>query len=178
MDWGSLGLESSVQGRAHRATQENSLASRHGSLGGSALPLLLPPSPFRMSRASQPATRLATATATPGLRPVTLPQLPSAWSKVTALKAQLVGLESEIAAYAKVEKKLETITDEPTWQAMVSLLPSRWAGSLEVLCRRWSAEGRAHGGVSLGGAGRSTLGRRALPSCAPFSVLSSLELLC
>lgn len=116
--------------------------------------------------------------ATSGLRPVTLSHPSSVWSEVAALKAQLVGFQSKIEAYAKVEKKLETITDEPTWQAMVSGPSLSWEVGEEELCwRRRCGERGAQGRGS--GSKYSNLASLKRSANSPFcSVARRLELAC
>lgn len=55
------------------------------------------------------------------LRPLTLPT-PPAWSHLTANKQQLAALQADLDSSGKVATKLESLTDEPTWNAFVSTL--------------------------------------------------------
>ena len=58
------------------------------------------------------------------LHPVKLSRAgPSAasWSESSAVRAQLAALEDDVVQYEKLEKRLEGITDEPVWDALVSL---------------------------------------------------------
>jgi hypothetical protein len=53
------------------------------------------------------------------LRPVTVPVIPVGWSKLNKLKSKLQLLESDIAGFLEVERQLETITDQVSWQMKV-----------------------------------------------------------
>ncbi|GAA6008514.1 hypothetical protein JCM10207_007139 [Rhodosporidiobolus poonsookiae] len=67
---------------------------------------------------------MATA-ATPdaALRPLTLPSLPPDLAHLSTLKQHLHHLRQDIHAYAQLQTKLETFTDEPTWDAYIPLGP-------------------------------------------------------
>ncbi|BGP38845.1 hypothetical protein JCM10449v2_002783 [Rhodotorula kratochvilovae] len=57
------------------------------------------------------------------LRPLTLPSLSPELSRLSHLKAELASAEHEIEGYQKVQSKLETFTDEPTWNAFIPFGP-------------------------------------------------------
>jgi hypothetical protein len=64
------------------------------------------------------------------LRPVTVPVIPVGWSKLNKLKSKLQLLESDIAGFLEVERQLETITDQVSWQMKVRTTPSALASQL------------------------------------------------
>ncbi|BGP14830.1 uri1, prefoldin-like chaperone [Rhodosporidiobolus nylandii] len=63
------------------------------------------------------------ATPDPSLTPLTLPSLPPTLAAVSHLKGQLASLRAQLEAYQAVEKKLDGLTDEPTWDAFIPFTP-------------------------------------------------------
>lgn len=63
----------------------------------------------------------ATSGPSPGasLHPVKLSRVPAHWSETSALRHQLAALERDVDEYDRLATKLEGITDEPVWDAMV-----------------------------------------------------------
>ena len=57
------------------------------------------------------------------LRPLTLPSLSPALTRLSALKAQITSLHSQVDQFSKLADRLESFTDEPSWNAYVSLAP-------------------------------------------------------
>jgi len=55
------------------------------------------------------------------LRPLTLPSLSPTLTKLSQLKSTLIALDQQRLQYIKLTNKLETFTDEPTWDAYVRL---------------------------------------------------------
>lgn len=73
-----------------------------------------------MDQSTAPAPAVAEPTDA-ALRPLTLPA-PPAWSQLTANKQHLAALKADLESCSKVATKLESLTDEPTWNAFVSSL--------------------------------------------------------
>lgn len=63
----------------------------------------------------------ATSGPSPGasLHPVKLSRVPAHWSETSALRHQLAALERDVDEYDRLATKLEGVTDEPVWDAMV-----------------------------------------------------------
>jgi hypothetical protein len=76
--------------------------------------LLVPPSRITTHH-------LRAAMSDSNLRPLTLPSLSPTLTRLSALKSQITLLHSQVDQYSKLALKLETFTDEPTWNAYVSL---------------------------------------------------------
>lgn len=55
------------------------------------------------------------------LRPITLPSLPPDLVHLSSLKQQLQHTKQQIKAHEQLQTKLSDITDEPSWEALVSL---------------------------------------------------------
>jgi hypothetical protein len=56
----------------------------------------------------------------PNLRPLTLPSLSPSLTRLSNLKSEISFLHSKVDQYSKLAHKLETFSDEPTWNAYVS----------------------------------------------------------
>lgn len=63
------------------------------------------------------------------LRPITLPSLPPSLVHLSKLKQQLQQLQQQVVVYEQLQTKLLTITDEPSWDALVCTLPSSFPQS-------------------------------------------------
>ncbi|GAA6009215.1 hypothetical protein JCM11491_004230 [Sporobolomyces phaffii] len=57
------------------------------------------------------------------LRPLTLPSLSPSLARLSALKSRISALEAQVEQYARLAAKLETFTDEPTWNAYIPFGP-------------------------------------------------------
>ncbi|GAA5869786.1 hypothetical protein JCM16303_001792 [Sporobolomyces ruberrimus] len=59
----------------------------------------------------------------PNLRPLTLPSLSPSLTRLSNLKSEISFLHSKVDQYSKLAHKLETFSDEPTWNAYVPFGP-------------------------------------------------------
>ncbi|GAA5984962.1 hypothetical protein JCM5350_000080 [Sporobolomyces pararoseus] len=57
------------------------------------------------------------------LRPLTLPSLSPTLTKLSALKSEILLLKNKVDQFSKLSNKLETFTDEPTWNAYIPFGP-------------------------------------------------------
>ncbi|GAA5838366.1 hypothetical protein JCM3766R1_005527 [Sporobolomyces carnicolor] len=57
------------------------------------------------------------------LRPLTLPSLSPALTRLSALKAQITSLHSQVDQFSKLADRLESFTDEPSWNAYIPFGP-------------------------------------------------------
>ncbi|ORY82317.1 hypothetical protein BCR35DRAFT_81106 [Leucosporidium creatinivorum] len=64
----------------------------------------------------------STEQSNPALRPLTLPA-PPAWSQLTSNKQRLAALKADLESSNKLATKLESFTDEPTWNAYIPFGP-------------------------------------------------------
>ncbi|GAA5950076.1 hypothetical protein JCM3765_004185 [Sporobolomyces pararoseus] len=57
------------------------------------------------------------------LRPLTLPSLSPTLTKLSGLKSEILLLKTKVDQFSKLSNKLETFTDEPTWNAYIPFGP-------------------------------------------------------
>ncbi|BGP23623.1 uri1, prefoldin-like chaperone [Rhodotorula toruloides] len=104
------------------------------------------------------------------LRPLTLPSLPPDVAHLSGLKLQLSQMQQAIEGFAQLRRKLETFTDEPTWNAYIPFGPlAYFSGQLvhtNDITPMLAPEGEAEPCVEGGKAGgeEQGQGRRVLRS--------------
>ncbi|KAK4696861.1 hypothetical protein P7C70_g8306, partial [Phenoliferia sp. Uapishka_3] len=72
---------------------------------------------------SVPTASTSEAVQPASLHPVKLSKVPAHWSETSSLRHKLSALENDVSEYDKLATKLETITDQVAWDAMIPLGP-------------------------------------------------------